>query len=90
MSLSHGWTSHREISDKVHHLFCRAICFQPDRFVQLLSLIAVLFLLLYFLFSIDLEIYLVYCEFRGAKKTTDSNHFNEFSESLDFQFSNLE
>ena len=38
--------THRVISDKVHRLLVTLSCFQPDRFVQLLSLIPILILLL--------------------------------------------
>ena len=54
MSLSPGWLSHRVISDKVHRLFVKLSYFRPDRFVQLLSLIPILILLLDFLVSIDI------------------------------------
>ena len=53
-----GYT-HRIISNKVHRLLVTLSYFQPDRFVQLLSLIPILILLLYLLVSIDLCI-LVY------------------------------
>ena len=52
--------THRVISDKVHRLFVTLSYFRPDRFVQLLSLIPILILLLYLLVSIDL----VYTGFR--------------------------
>ena len=48
-----GYT-HRVISDKVHRLLVTMSDFRPDRFVQLLSLIQILILLLIFLVSIDL------------------------------------
>ena len=50
-----GSLTHRVISDKVHCLLVTLIYFRPDRYVQLLSLIPVLILLLYILVSIDLE-----------------------------------
>ena len=46
--------SSRVISDRVHRLFVTLSNFLPDRLVQLLSLIPILILLLYFLVSIDL------------------------------------
>ena len=52
--MSDGLT-HRVISDKVHRLLVTLSYFWPDRFVQLLSLIPILILLLYLLVSIDLE-----------------------------------
>ena len=48
-----GYT-HRVISDKVHRLLVTLSYFRPDRFVQLLSLIPILILLIYLLVSIDL------------------------------------
>ena len=48
-------STHRVISDKVHRLLVTLSYFRPDRFVQLLSLIRILILLLYLLVSIDLE-----------------------------------
>ena len=45
------WLTHRVISDRVHRLLVRLSYFRPDRFVQLLSLIPILVLLLYFLVS---------------------------------------
>ena len=50
-----GCLTHRVISDKVHRLLVTLSYFRPDRFVQLLSLIPILILLLYLLVSIDLE-----------------------------------
>ena len=47
--------THRVVSDKVHRLLVTLFYFRPDRFVQLLSLIPILILLLYLLVSIDLE-----------------------------------
>ena len=47
--------THRVISDRVHRLLVTLSYFRPDRFVQLLSLIPILILLLYLLVSIDLE-----------------------------------
>ena len=44
----------RVISDKVHRLLVTLSFFRPDRFVQLISLIPILILLLYLLVSIDL------------------------------------
>ena len=46
--------THRVISDRVHLLLVTLSYFRPDRFVQLLSLIPILILLLYLLVSIDL------------------------------------
>ena len=46
----------------------------PDRFVKLLGLIPTLFLTLFFLVSIDLNI-LVYCEVRGEKDIIDIKNF---------------
>ena len=43
--------THRVISDRVHRLLVTLSYFRPDRFVQLLSLIPILILLLYFLVS---------------------------------------
>ena len=51
----------RVISDKVHRLLVTLSYFRPDRFVQLLSLIPILILLLYLLVSIDL-VYTGLCE----------------------------
>ena len=48
------YSTHRVISDKVHCLLVTLSCFRPDRFVQLLSLIPILILLLYLPVSIDL------------------------------------
>ena len=48
-----GYTN-RVISDKVHCLLITLCYFRPDRFVQLLSLIPILILLLYLLVSLDL------------------------------------
>ena len=45
------WLTHRVISDRVHRLLVTLSYFRPDRFVQLLSLIPILNLLLYFLVS---------------------------------------
>ena len=45
------WLTHRVISDKVHRLLVTLSYFRPDRFVQLLSLIPILILLLYLLVS---------------------------------------
>ena len=45
------WLTHRVISDKVHRLLVTLSYFRPDRFVQLLSLIPILNLLLYYLVS---------------------------------------
>ena len=49
-----GYCTHRVILDKVHRLLVTLFYFRPDRFVQLLSLIPILLLLLYLLVSIDL------------------------------------
>ena len=43
--------THRVISDRVHRLLATLSYFRPDRFVQLLSLIPILILLLYLLVS---------------------------------------
>ena len=48
------YCTHRVISDEVHRLLVTLSYFRPDRFVQLLSLIPILILLLYLLVSIDL------------------------------------
>ena len=53
--------THRVISDKVHRLLVTLSYFRPDRFVQLLSLIPILILLLYLLVSLDL-VYTGLCE----------------------------
>ena len=45
------WLTHRVISDRVHRLLVTLSYFRPDGFVQLLSLIPILILLLYFLVS---------------------------------------
>ena len=45
------WLTHSVISDRVHRLLVTLSYFRPDRFVQLLSLIPILILLLYFLVS---------------------------------------
>ena len=45
------WLTHRVISDRVHRLLVTLSYFRPDRFVQLLSLIPILILLLYLLVS---------------------------------------
>ena len=47
--------THRVISDRVHRLLVTLSYFRPDRFVQLLSLIPILILLLHLLVSIDLD-----------------------------------
>ena len=49
LSSSSEWLVHRVISDKVHRLFVTLSYFRPDRFVQFLSLIPILILLLYLL-----------------------------------------
>ena len=49
-----GYCTHRVISDKVYRLLFTLSYFRPDRFVQLLSLIPILILLLNLLVSIDL------------------------------------
>ena len=54
VSLCSGWLTHRVTSDKVHRLVVTLSYFRPNRFVQLLSLIQILILLLYLLVSIDL------------------------------------
>ena len=54
MSLCPGWLTHRVISDRVHRLLVTLFYFRPDRFVQFLSLIPILILLLCFLVSKDL------------------------------------
>ena len=43
--------THRVISDRVHRLLVTLSYFRPDRFVQLLCLIPILILLLYYLVS---------------------------------------
>ena len=50
-----GGLTHRVISDRVQHLLVALSDFRQDRFVQLLSLIPILILLLYLLVSIDHE-----------------------------------
>ena len=45
------WLTHRVISDRVHRLLVTLSYFRPDRFVQLLSLIPILILLLNLLVS---------------------------------------
>ena len=45
------WLTHRVFSDRVHCLLVTLSYFRPERFVQLLSLIPILILLLYFLVS---------------------------------------
>ena len=45
------WLTHRVISDRVHRLLVTLPYFRPDRFVQLLSLIPILVLVLYLLVS---------------------------------------
>ena len=45
------WLTHRVILDRVHRLLVTLSYFRPDRFVQLLSLIPILILLLYLLVS---------------------------------------
>ena len=45
------WLNHIVISDRVHRLLVTLSYFRPDRFVQLLSLIPILILLLYILVS---------------------------------------
>ena len=45
------WLTHRVISDRVHRLLVTLSYFRPDIFVQLLSLIPILILLLYLLVS---------------------------------------
>ena len=59
----------RVISDKVHRLLVTLSYFQPDRFMQLLSLIPILILLLYLLVSIDL-VYTDLCELVSRMRTT--------------------
>ena len=49
--LRSSWVTHRVISDRVHRLLVTLSYFRPDRFVQLLSLIPILILLLYYLVS---------------------------------------
>ena len=46
-----GTITHRVISDRVHRLLVTLSYFRPDRFVQLLSLIPILILLLLLLVS---------------------------------------
>ena len=45
------WLTHRVISDSVNRLLVTLSCFRLDRFVQLLSLIPIVILLLYLLVS---------------------------------------
>ena len=45
------WLTHRVISDRVHRLLVTLSFFRLDRFVQLLSLLPILILLLYLLVS---------------------------------------
>ena len=59
--LYHFGYTHRVISDKVHLLLVTLSYFRLDRFVQLLSLIPILTLLLYLLVSKDL-VYTDLCE----------------------------
>ena len=54
IELCKDYYTHRVISDKVHRLLVTLSYFRPARFVQLLSLIPILILLLYLLVSIDL------------------------------------
>ena len=61
--------THRVISDRVHRLLVTLSYFRPDRFVQLLSLIPILILLLYLLVSIDLE----YTDFVTSRSFGESN-----------------
>ena len=61
--------THRVISDKVHHLLITLSYFRPDRFVQLLSLIPILILLVYLLVSLDL-LYTGLCELVSRRRTT--------------------
>ena len=49
-----GYYTHRVISNEVHRLLVTLSYFRPDRFVQVLSLIPILIVLLYLLVSIDL------------------------------------
>ena len=51
IELGPSWLTHRVISDRVHRLLVTLSYFRPDRFVQLLSLIPILILLLYYLVS---------------------------------------
>ena len=51
LELGPMWLTHRVISDRVHRLLVTLSYFRPDRFVQLLSLIPILILLLYYLVS---------------------------------------
>ena len=48
------YCTHRVISEKVHPLFVALSDFRPDRFVQFLSIIPILILLLHLLVSTDL------------------------------------
>ena len=61
--------THRIISDKVHRLLVTLSYFRPDRFVQLLSLIPIIILLLYLLVSKDLE----YTGFVTSRSLEESN-----------------
>ena len=57
------------ISDKLHRLLVTLSYFRPDRFVQLLSLIPILILLLYLLISINL-VYTGLCKLVARRRTT--------------------
>ena len=59
--------AHRVISDEVHRPSTLSY-FRPDGFVQLLSLIPILILLLYLLVSIDL-VYTGLCELISRRRT---------------------
>ena len=54
MNLSPGWFSHRIVSDRAYRLLVTLYFFRPDSFVQLLSLLPILILLVYILFSLNL------------------------------------
>ena len=69
MSLSRGWLTPRVISDKIHRLFVTLFSFRSDRFVHLLSLLPILFLLLYSPVSKDL-VYTGICEV-GTQKLSE-------------------
>ena len=56
-----GICTYSVISDKAHRLFVTLSYFRPERFVQLLSLIPILILLLFLLVSVDI-VYTGLCE----------------------------
>ena len=66
VSLCPVWLTQIVILDKAHRLFVTLSYFRPRRFVQLLSLIPILILLLDLLVSIDL-VYTGICEIRNQE-----------------------